>query len=92
MFSSGAGYDHLIAENICIGLADANVLQLQTVTTQLGLVLENRIHGADATDHIGASPAGGLGFLNNFVTEPGKGAPGLVSHEGARPVNSTPEA
>jgi len=92
VFVSGAGYDHLISENIGIGWADGNVLTLQTVTTQLGLVLENRIHGADATDHIGLTPAGGLGFINNFITEPGKGVPELSSNSGARPQATTPAA
>ena len=90
VFVSGAGYDHLISENIGIGWADGDVLTLQTVTTQLGLVLENRIHGADASDHLGLTPAGGLGFINNFITQPGCGVPALLDNKGARPTNTTP--
>ena len=92
VFVSGAGYDHLISENIGIGWADGNVLTLQTVTTQFGLVLENRIHGADATDHLGLTPAGGLGFINNFITQPGTGVPAIADNAGARPQATTPQA
>lgn len=89
---SGTGYDHLIQGNVALGLADGDVLQLQTVSTANGLVVDNILMGADATDHVGTTPAGGYGFINNFVTEPGKGVPAIADDAGARPQATTPAA
>jgi len=90
VFTSGTGVDNMMDGDTCIGLADGDVYQLQTITNQGGLVANMNISGADASDHIGATPATGLGFINCFVTEPGEGVPALADHAGARPVNSTP--
>jgi len=64
IFASGAGVDHLMEDEYVCGLADGNVYQLQTNTAQAGLVSDVRIFGADATDHMGTTPASGLAFYN----------------------------
>lgn len=89
---SGTGYDHLLDGDVFSGLADGNVYTLQTVTTQPGLVMNLRGIGADATDHLGLTPAGGLGFIDCFITQPGAGVPAIADHAGARPQATTPAA
>ena len=90
LYTSGdVGAGGWVDNNVCIGLANAEVFVLQTKLF-LGLVSNNLIVGADATDNLGASPASGAGFIDNFVTEPGLGVPGIADHAGARPINTTP--
>ncbi len=92
IFSSGAGQDNLCDGDTVIGLADSNVYLTQTVTTNQGLCMNLKIMGDDATDHLGATPATGWGFIDCLITEGGKGVPAIADHAGARPQNTTPQA
>jgi hypothetical protein len=67
------------------------VFLLQSVTpTYGGLCYDNYICGADRSDNLGNTPAGGFGFIHNYITELGKGVPGAVDVEGVVPINTTP--
>jgi hypothetical protein len=72
IFSSGSGIDHLLEHDVVLGFGDGDTYQLQTNTLQGGLVSDIRIVGADATDHIGTTPASGLAVYNVNVFEPGE--------------------
>lgn len=92
IYASGVGLDHYIADEVVIGLANGEPYLVQTVTTNQGLVAGMRCLGGDATDNLGATPATGLGFIDNMFTEAGKGVPPLADNAGARPQNVTPAA
>ena len=92
VFVSGIGNGQLIENEVVHGLADTNVFILQTVAQIDALASGLRIVGDDATDNLGASPASGFGFIDCFVTEPGKGVPPEADIAGARPINTTPQS
>jgi hypothetical protein len=92
IYASGAGVDHLTKDEIVMGLGNGEPYFVHTNTANTGLAVDLRLHGADATDHLGATPATALGFIDCFVTETGKGVPAIADHAGARPQATTPAA
>jgi len=97
VFVSGNGTtagNHLIRDEFVSGLANTEVFIGQTVIQADSLATDLRIIGDDATDNLGVSTASGFGFINCFVTEPGKGVPAsavsLGAASGCRPWSTTP--
>jgi len=95
VFVSGTdGGNHLIRDEFVSGLANAEVYLGQSVIQADSLCADIRIIGDDATDNLGVSTASGFGFINCFVTEPGKGVPSsavsLGAASGTRPWGTTP--
>lgn len=90
IFTSGAGNDHLISDEIVHGLANGEGYLVQTVGQKDSLMMHMRIIGDDATDNLGATPASSFGFIDCMVTEPGKGVPPEADLAGARPIATTP--
>lgn len=93
VFVSGttAAGEHLIEDEVALGLADGNTYLVQTDVQSMSLMSRCRIIGADATDHIGLSTASGFGFIDNMVTEEGASVPGTVDNAGD-PLATTPQA
>jgi len=93
--TSGVAGNHLIRNNVFMGLADGKGILLQTDAQADSLCYGNYIVGDDATDHLTLTPASGYGFIWNWVTEQGKGVPsGLASVSaglpGISPLDCTP--
>ena len=93
VFVSGttAAGEHIIEDEIALGLADGNVYLVQTDVQSASMLSRLRVVGADATDHVGLSPASGFGFIDNATTEEGKSVPGTADHAGD-PLATTPAA
>ena len=89
---------HIIRGNTILGLsagsAGCNMAVWQAATpTYSGLVADNYVvSGAGGADlALGNTPAAGLGFINNMVTEAGASVPGTVDNAGD-PIALTPAA
>lgn len=93
VFVSGttAAGSHLIENEVVQGFADGNVYLVQTDVQSMGMMANCRIIGADATDHIGLTPASGFGFIDNAVTQEAASVPGTADHSGD-PIATTPAA
>lgn len=92
ILTSGASVANVCDGDTVVGLANGEPYLVQTVTNTSGLAMNLRLHGADATDHLGATPATGWAFIDCFTVEPGTGVPALADHAGARPQATTPAA
>lgn len=93
IFVSGttAAGSHLIEHETVHGLTDGIAYLIQTDVQESSIMADCRIIGADATDHIGLTTAGGFGFINNAVTQEGASVPGTADHAGD-PIATTPAA
>jgi len=93
IFVSGttAAGQHLIEEEVVLGMSDSNVYLVQTDVQAQSLMSRCRIIGEDATDHIGTSGAGGFGFIDNMVVQEATSVPGTVDNAGD-PIATTPAA
>lgn len=93
VFVSGttAAGQHLIEDEVVLGLSDSNVYLVQTDVQAMSLMSRCRIVGEDATDHIGLTPASGFGFIDNMVTQEAASVPGTTDNAGD-PIATTPAA
>ncbi len=94
VFVSGttAAGEHLIADELVVGLSSQNNFLVQTDIQTMSLMRSCTLLGTDASYVIGDTTASGFAFEYNIGLEPGKNATPQLNIAGSRPLALTPAA
>jgi len=93
VFVSGttAAGNHLIEDDVVLGLSSAQVYTKQTTVQSMSLCRNVHIMALSVHNCMGVSTAGGLGFINCMGVQEATAIPAAADVSGSMPANCTPE-